>query len=275
MTAKKFTFSRLLNYVFIYGLSIAVCLPVLNIFISAFKSNADIMRSRLLPTIFLFDNFARVLQTEIFYSGMFNSIIITGGALLLGTALCTMSAYPLARCKQKIYTAIYMLFLSAMMIPSVANMVPLYSLMRSLGLLNSRIGMILLYASNMSMGVLLFTSFIKTVPAEIESSAEIDGCNYFQRFWFITVPLLKPVTVTYIMISILGIWNDFLLPMLFLSERGKQTITLAVYTFKNERGTDWGAIFALMSLAVLIPMLLFISNQRYFFKGMTLGALKG
>ena len=134
--------------------------------------------------------------------------------------------------------------------------------------------MILLYASGVSMGILLFTSFIKTIPVEIEEAAEIDGCNYFQRFWYIILPLLKPVSVAYVMIQILGIWNDFLLPQLFLSEREKQTITLAVYTFKNERGSDWGAIFALMSLVVVLPMVLFLCNQKYFFEGMTIGAVK-
>jgi len=161
-----------------------------------------------------------------------------------------------------------------MMIPSVANMVPLFSLMRQLGLLNSRIGMILLYASNVSMGILLFTSFMKNIPIEIEKAAEIDGCNYFQTFWHITLPLMKPVWISYIMIQILGIWNDFLLPQLFLSERSKQTITLAVFTFRNERGSDWGAIFALMSLVVIVPMVLFIVNQKYFLKGMVAGGIK-
>jgi raffinose/stachyose/melibiose transport system permease protein len=160
------------------------------------------------------------------------------------------------------------------MIPNVANMVPLYAMMRTFGLLNSRIGMNLVYSGNVSMGILLFTSFIKAIPVEVEQSAEIDGCNFFQKFWHITLPMLKPVTIAYIMISILSIWNDFLFPMLFLSRRGKQTITLAVYTFKNERGSDWGAIFALMTLVVVLPMVLFITNQKYFYKGMTLGSVK-
>jgi len=271
---QKLTPGRLMQYVVIYALSAMVSLPVLNIFISAFKSNVDINRSLPFPSAFQLGNFTSVLRSDIFYSGMFNSVLITAGALLISSVLCAMAAYPLARNKQKAYTAVYMLFLSAMMIPTVANLVPIYSLMKNLGLLNNRFGMILMYAGSVSMGILLFTSFIKTVPEEIERAAEIDGCNYFQRFWLVTLPLLKPVTLAYIMISILNIWNDFLLPMLFLQERGKQTITLAVYTFKNERGSDWGAIFALMSLAALGPMILFITNQKYFFEGMTIGAVK-
>ena len=271
---RKFTFGRFLQYVFIYGLTLIVTLPVLNIFLSAFKTNLEINRSNLFPSALRFDNFVSVLQNDIFYSGMCNTIVITAGALALSVLLCAMASYPLARNREKAYAVVYYIFLSAMMIPSVANLVPIYTLMRSLNLLNTRIGMILLYASGVSMGILLFTSFIKTIPVEIEEAAEIDGCNYFQRFWYIILPLLKPVSVAYVMIQILGIWNDFLLPQLFLSEREKQTITLAVYTFKNERGSDWGAIFALMSLVVVLPMVLFLCNQKYFFEGMTIGAVK-
>ena len=270
----KIKIGRILQYIYIYVLCIIVLLPVLNIFLSAFKKNVEINRSAIFPSALLFENFTAVLKSDIFYSGMLNTIIITGGALILSVMICTMAAYPLARNRQVIYTIVYFIFLSAMMIPSVANMVPLFSLMRQLGLLNSRIGMILLYASNVSMGILLFTSFMKNIPIEIEKAAEIDGCNYFQTFWHITLPLMKPVWISYIMIQILGIWNDFLLPQLFLSERSKQTITLAVFTFRNERGSDWGAIFALMSLVVIVPMVLFILNQKYFLKGMVAGGIK-
>ena len=270
----KSKIARVIQHIYIYILTVIVLLPVLNIFISAFKNNKEISRSAILPAVLQFENFAKVLKSDIFYTGMVNTILITGGALTLSVIICTMAAYALARNKQKIYTVIYFIFMSAMMIPSVANMVPIFSIMRQLNLLNTRIGMILLYAGNTSMGILLFTSFMKNIPVEIEEAAEIDGCNFFQVFWNITLPMMKPVWLSYIMIQILGIWNDFLLPQLLLNERSKQTITLAVFTFKNERGSDWGVIFALMSLVALVPMILFLVNQKYVMKGMAAGAVK-
>lgn len=266
--------ARFIQHAYIYLLTVIVLLPVLNIFVSAFKDNKEISRSTVFPAKLQFENFLRVLQSDVFFSGMFNTVIITCGALTVSVIICTMAAYSLARNRQKLYTFIYFIFLSAMMIPSVANMVPIFSLMRKLNLLNSRIGMILLYAGNTSMGILLFTSFMKNIPAEIEEASEIDGCNFFQTFWNITLPMMKPVWLSYIMIQILGIWNDFLLPQLLLSERSKQTITLAVFTFKNERGSDWGAIFALMSLAAIVPMVVFLVNQKYVMEGMAAGAVK-
>ena len=272
--ARKLTPGRVLQYVFIYGLTLIVMMPVLNIFVSAFKTNVEINRCNILPGRLNFDNFVSVLKNDIFYSGMYNTILITTGSLSLSLLICSMAAYPLARNREKAYSVVYYFFLSSMMIPAVANLVPLFTLMRTLGLLNNPLGMILLYASGVSMGILLFTSFIKTIPFEIEESAEIDGCGFAARFWYVALPLLKPVSVAFVMIQILGIWNDFLLPQLFLSDRSKQTITVAVNTFKNERGSDWGAIFALMTLVVVIPMALFFTNQKSFYEGVAIGAVK-
>lgn len=271
----KVTPGLVLQYIFIYGLTLIVLLPVINIFISAFKTNTEIMRSSLLPASWNFDNFKKVFNQKIFYTGFLNSIIITAGSLALSTVLAALASYPLSRSKKKFYTFLYLFFMSANMIPSVSNLIPLYSILRSLNLINTRLGMILIYASNLSMGVLLFTSFYKTIPKELEEAAEIDGCTYLQRFFKVLFPLLKPISITYVMVNILGIWNDFLMPQVFLADRDKQPITLAVYTFTNESGSDWGAIFALMSMAVLVPMILFITNQKYFFEGMTVGAVKG
>lgn len=272
---KKLTLGRVLEHIFIYTLTFVLFLPVANIFISAFKTNQEIMRSTVFPAAVSLANFIKVLKKDVFYTGMLNSILITGCSLALSTILASLAAFPLSRGKKKIHIIIYFYFLAANMIPAVANMIPLYTMMRGLHLLNSRIGMILLYSSGLSMGILLFTSFFKTVPEDLLAAAEIDGCNYGQAFFKVILPIMKPVCVSYIMINVIGIWNDFLMPQLFLSSKAKQTITLAVYTFSNESGSDWGAIFALMAMSVILPMLLFICNQKYFFEGMSVGAVKG
>ena len=272
---KHLTVSRILQYFFLYGLTIMVLLPVLNIFISAFKTNVEINRSTVFPAQWTFKNFVTVLKTKVFYTGMFNSLTITAGSLLISTVLSAMAAYPLSRCKGWVYNLLYFFFLSAMMIPTVSTMIPLYTLLRGMGLMNTRVGLILIYASRVSMGILMFTSFLKTIPRELDEAALIDGCGYFRAFFKIIFPTLKPVSISYIMVNIVSIWNDFLLPQLFLSENAKQPITLAVYSFSNMNGSDWGAIFALMALSSLAPMILFLCGQKYFFKGMVSGAVKG
>jgi len=271
----KFTFGRFLQYFFIYLLTLMVLLPVANIFISAFKSNVEISRSNIFPSTLSFKNFITVFKNGVFYTGMYSSLVITACSLAISTFLASMAAYPLSRCKGKVYSFVYYFFLSSMMIPAVSTAIPLYSLLRGINLLNTRLGLILIYSSRVSMGILLFTSFFKTIPHELDEAALIDGCGYFKAFFRIILPTAKPVCISYIMVNILGIWNDFLLPQLFLSQKAKQPITLAVYSFSNMYGSDWGAIFALMALAALAPMILFLCGQRYFFEGMVAGAVKG
>lgn len=272
----SFTVGKALQYLFIYMLTVIVFLPVLNIFISAFKSNAEILRCTLFPASVNLENFKTVFAHKYLYTGFLNSVVITVCSLLISTTLSAMAAYPLSRNSGRVYGLIYFFFLSAQMIPSVANMLPLYQLLKRLHLMDTRIGMILLFGSKLVMGILLFTSFIKTIPREMTDAAEIDGCNYLQAFFNVVFPMLKPVTVTYIMVSILGIWNNFLWPQLFLTSKEKQTITLVVFSYKSDvYGNNWGAIFALMALSALPPMLFFIINQKYFFENMSVGAIKG
>jgi raffinose/stachyose/melibiose transport system permease protein len=125
------------------------------------------------------------------------------------------------------------------------------------------------------MGILLYTGFIKNIPKELDEAATIDGCNYFQKFWLIIFPLLKPVTITYAVISSITVWNDFLIPMLFLRSQYKKTITLAVYSYSSAHGTEWGAIYAMLTIAIIPLIIFFIFTQKYFYKGLTAGALKG
>lgn len=269
------TVGRFLQYAFIYVLTFLVLLPVANIFISAFKTNVEINRSNPLPGAFRLSNFQKVLSSKIFFTGMYSSLLMTVCGLAISTILAALAAYPLSRCKGKFYNFLYFFFLSAQMIPGVATLIPQYTMLRGMGLMNTRLGLILIYGSSVSMGILLYTSFFKTVPKELDEAALIDGCGYFKTFFYILFPILKPVTISYIMVSISGIWNDFLKPELFISTKAKQPITLAVYSYSNMNGSDWGAIFALMSLSVLVPMIVFLCGQRYFFEGMTVGAVKG
>lgn len=267
---------KAVQYIILYTLAALVMLPLINIILSCLKSNADISRVQLLPTSLNFENFTTVFKAGVLVPGFTNSIIITGVSLFFAVLVCALAAHPLARRKEKVYSFIYLFFLSSMMIPAAANLVPVYKILNGLGLINTRTGMVLIYiAGSIPMGILLYSGFIKTIPRELEEAANIDGCNYFQSFMTTVLPLLKPVTVAFIVISILGIWNDFMMPMLLLQSKEKQTITLAVYTFQHEKETDWGAVYALMTIAVLPPILLFLLGQKHFYKGMTLGAVKG
>lgn len=163
-----------------------------------------------------------------------------------------------------------------MMIPVGANLVSLYSLLRGLHLTNSRLGLILVNAAQaLPMGILLYTGFVKTIPREIDEASVIDGAGYAKRLSLVVMPLLKPVSVTFIVITSVNVWNEFLLSLLFITSESKRTIPLAVYTFSSSHASDFGAIYAMLAIAILPPALFFLLTQKYFYQGMTAGAVKG
>lgn len=267
---------RIFKYVFVYIGVIITLIPVIYILLSGFKTTYQINKVLTLPTGLYLDNFQKVLKNSIAMFSFINSIIITAGALAISIAFCSLASYPMGRRKEKIFKYLYLFFLSAMMIPAVANLATLYSIMNNIGLKNTRLGLILIYtALQTPMGILLYTSFIKTIPKGLDEAAVVDGCGYFKRFYLIIFPLLKPVTFTYAVISSIFVWNDFLMPLLLITDPHKKPVTLAVYGFVNEHQSDFGAIYAMLIIGMIPPVLLFLFNQKYFYKGITMGAIKG
>jgi raffinose/stachyose/melibiose transport system permease protein len=163
-----------------------------------------------------------------------------------------------------------------MMIPLYTVLVPLVQLSKNLGLMNSEIGLCIIYMGTyMPFAVFLFVGFIKGIPNEIIEAATIDGCTVFKTFWVIVFPLLKPIVATMFILDFLGTWNQFLLPLLSLSDPSKQTVTLAMYAFFSGYGAQWQLAFAgyIIALSPLVVIYLFL--QRYIVKGIMTGAVKG
>ncbi len=266
---------RKLQYSIVYVAVAIISIPVLNILLSSFKTNEEINRVFTLPSSFNFGNYARVFESSAVMLNIANSFLITGSTILIAVYVTSMASYSLARRKEVFFQVLYFVFISASMIPIAANLVPLYVLINKLGLVDTRTSLILISAaSSIPMGILLYTGFIKGITRSLEESASLDGCGKFNIFRKIIFPILRPVTVTYIVISSINVWNDFLMPLLFIRTESKKTITLAVYSFMSEYVNDWGAIYALLTIAFIIPVVFFILNQKHFYGGVTDGAIK-
>lgn len=273
---KRYKITLVVQYFIAYLSAIIILIPIINMLLSGFKTNAEINRATFIPSQLYIENYIAVTKTSYALFSFVNSTVITGLTLIIAIFACSTAAYPLGRNIKKIYNLIYLFFLSSMMIPVASNLVPLYILVKNLGLIDTRLSMILISSANaIPMGILLYTGFIKTVPRQLDESAVIDGCNYLQRYWLIIFPLLKPVTISFAVLSSIGVWNDFLTPMLFLRSNIKKTIILAVYAFQSEHTSDWGAIYAFLTVALIPPLLFFLLMHKHFYKGITVGALKG
>ncbi|MFD0671433.1 carbohydrate ABC transporter permease [Cohnella sp. GCM10027633] len=250
--------------------------PVLYVFVSSLKTTAEINRVVLVPEQLYWTNYVNVFKSKEVVHGLWNSAFITVVSMAIAVAVTSLASYSIGRRSEKLFGGLYLLFLSAMMIPVGSSLVSLYAIIKSLGLTNSAYGLILIYAAQaIPMGVLLYSGFVKTIPRELDEAATIDGCGYYRRFMAMIFPLMKPVSITFAVISSIGIWNDFLMPLLFITSESKRTLPLAIYSFTSSHASDLGGIFAMLNVALIPPILFFATMRKYFFEGLTAGAVKG
>ena len=271
----KISIKLIMLYIFLCVLGLAIVIPLGHIVTSAFKTNQEIARMDLFPRNPSLQNFVTVFENPYTLFAFFNSVILAGASLTITIALTSLAAYGISRRKERIFQLLYSLFLLAMIIPAVSTMVPLYSLIISLGLINTRFALILIYAAGtIPFGILLYTSFIRTVPQSLDEAGMIEGCTYLQRFFLIVFPLLKPISASLVILRLPVIWNDFMMPLLFIRDNWKKPITLVVYSFTWENNQDFGAIFALLVMASIPPIVFFLLGQQHIYKSIAAGAVK-
>jgi raffinose/stachyose/melibiose transport system permease protein len=257
-------------------LAVLFFFPVYFSLISSFKTNGEIMRDAVaLPSSLYLNSFKYLLTETDFPRAMLNSLILTVVSILFMVLLIPMAAYAIERTAKKWTGFVYMYYLAGMMIPFQVYMIPLFKEMRTFGLYGSLTAPILIYISgSVGMGVLLFTSFIKGIPTEIEEAAAIDGCSRVRIFWQIVFPLLGPCTASMVVLQGLGIWNDFLMPSLILHS-DKKTMIVEIFKFVGELSSQWDMVFAGTTMSIVPVLVVFVSLQKYFVKGIAAGATKG
>lgn len=257
--------------------ALGVFLPLIFMINSSFRTSAELFTSPLkLASSFDLTNYKLVITEGNFANYFWNSIIVTFLATAIVVIFGASAAYALARYQFRFNGAIYLFFLAGLLIPAKLALVPLFIQMKNMGLLDSRIGLILVYAAGaMPAAVFIFTGFIRALPADLDNAARIDGAREYQVFWRIMMPLIIPVTGIVAIYSAIPIWNDFLLPLVFIRDTSKMTIMQGISVFFGEYGSDWGALFAGLTMAALPLIILYIILSGKFIKGLTAGATKG
>lgn len=251
--------------------------PVLFAFMSAFKSNGDILKSPIaFPTSLYVQNFKDLFAQSDFARAILNSIFLTVVSEVLIVCIVPMAAYGIERRKSKMTGFIYTFFLAGMMIPFHLYMFPLFKQMKVFHLFGNMAGPVVCYISgSIAFGTLLYCSFLKGIPLEIEEAAQIDGCTPFQTFWKVTFPLLGPCTGSMVILNGLGIWNDYLMPYLVLPSGKAKTITVEIASFVGQYTARWDIVFAGTIISIVPALVIFCAFQKYFVKGITAGAAKG
>ncbi len=217
-----------------------------------------------------------------FINSFLNSIIITFSSLFALTIVGAMAAWVLVRTKTKTSAIIFMVFVASMVIPFQAVMLPLVSWFATvskftgIALTRSYLGMIVAYVGfGSAMTIFMYHGFIKSIPFELEEAARIDGCNQYQIFLRIILPILKPITITLLILNGIWIWNDFLLPLVLLGQGNAiQTLPLGISFFIGSFVKQWELIMMCLILSIIPVLVLFIFGQKHIIRGMVGGAVK-
>lgn len=222
------------------------------------------------------ENYTEGIKKIDFFKAFGYSLFITICSVAVIILCTSMCAWYITRVSNNLTKGIYMLCLFSMIVPFQMVMFTLSKLANMLHLGNP-VGIILVYLGfGAGLAVFMFCGFVKSIPIEIEEAAMIDGCNPIQTFFQVVLPILKPTAITVAILQAMWIWNDYLLPYLVLDIKRYKTIPIAIQYLKGGYGSiDWGAMMAMLVLAIIPIIIFYTACQKYIIEGVVAGAVKG
>lgn len=258
------------------ALALIIAVPLYYILVNTFKTQAEMVSSPLgLPTQWSFANWAEVLGDSSIYQSFGNTLYVTVLGVGLQVLVGAMAAYAMIITHSRGARILAAVLLLGFMIPGQSTLIPLYRTLVGLSLVDNLNGLVVMYLGGSIFCFFLIQGYMRTIPYEIIEAARVDGAGTFQVFWRIVLPLIKPILITVSVFQTMWVWNDFLLPTVFISSPEKQTIVLQVYRAVSEFSTDWPA-FMTVTVVALIPMVIFfIFTQRHIVSGLLAGSVKG
>ena len=259
------------------GLNAVVMLyPLLVMLLSAFKTNAELFASPFaLPESFALTNMARVWSDTNFVRYLGNSVVVTASSVAGILVVGTMAAYALARYPFRLSALVFLFFLSGLMVPLKLAVIPLFIQLDTLGLIDTRAGLVLVYvAMGLPSAIFILTGFLRSLPGELEEAARMEGASELRIMLRIMLPLARPALVIAAIQNAVPIWNDFFFPLVFITSERLKTLPQGLTVFMGEYNTDWGVLFAGLSLSALPIVLVYMILSRQFISGMTQGAVK-
>ncbi|MDT3380288.1 carbohydrate ABC transporter permease [Labrys neptuniae] len=243
---------------------------------STLKTNKEFMRSVWsLPSAPSLDAFAQAWSNGALGTYSLNSLIVLAGSTLLAVAAATAGGYGLAIYRPRWLAGVEAGLMVAMAIPAYVALVPLVVVLRTMGLLDTHLGVILPTAAfNVPVTLFIMRAFFVTLPRELMDAARIDGCSEFGIFWRIAVPLARPAMFTAAIVNMIWVWNDFLFPLVFINTPAKKTLPVGLADFVGEHITNYPVMLAAIFIAALAPLILFVLFERQITAALTGGAVK-
>jgi len=264
------------SYILLIVYGLIVLIPILDMVSLSFKNFAGIVERPLtLPSVWNWSNYAQAWSQGNLGQFLINTAIVAVSSTVITMALSSMAAYVLARFEFRGNQLIYLGFLAGLALPVQMIAVPLFILMRQLGLIDNLMSLILVYsASGLAFSVFLLVNFIRGVPKDLEESAFLDGAGPVRTFVQIILPLVRPSLTTVAVFNFVAAWNGFFFPLIFLENPNHMTVAVGVLSFIGEYGTQWNLLLPALVIVMLPTILVFIIASRQFIRNMTAGAVK-
>ncbi len=259
---------------------ITIIFPLYMTIVIAFKQPSEMTNSIAgilsLPKRWSLANFAEAMRVTDFWRSLFNSFLISAVTVVISVLAHSMIGYAVGRskAKSKWYNFVYLYIVSGMFVPFAILMMPLVKQTAQMGIANI-VGVILCYVVfYMPMNLMLYSGYLTNIPIALEEAARMDGATTWTTYWKIIFPIMKPMHATVAVITVLGVWNDVMTPLVIMSGSGLNTLPLAQMTFQTQFGTNYNLAFASYLLALLPILVFYIICQKQILNGVVNGAVK-
>lgn len=272
-------YRRAIAYGFLIAYALLMFVPFAWTVITSFKTNADALQMTFIPQPFTLQGWqnAFIELNPSLPRLFFNSALVAGVVTVSNVVLGSMAGYAFARLKFPGREVLFLLVLGTLMIPDQLRMVPVYQILRTLGLLSGQLqyaGLILVLAISAT-SIFLLRQYFLTIPRDLEEAAKIDGAGFFTTFWRVMLPLASPAVAAVAILSFQGAWNGFFWPLIILGQRDHWTLPLGLTQFRLQFFTIWPDLMAVVTMATLPILILYLFFQRYFVEGIAASGVKG
>jgi multiple sugar transport system permease protein len=241
---------------------------------TAFSANPTAGAVSLIPATPTLANFQELFASEPVLKWFFNTVVFAGTVTLFNLVFDSLAGYALAKIEFVGREKLFLLFVATVMVPAMVTLIPVYVLLSNLGWVNTYKGLIAPLIAN-PLGIFLLRQHFKGLPSALGDAAKIDGCNEFQTFYKVYLPLAKPALATLGIYTFVTTWKNFEWPLIIANGESMYTLPVALYAVRNQYFTEWGLVMAAAAVIVGPVIVVFMSAQRYFIRGMTLSGMKG
>jgi raffinose/stachyose/melibiose transport system permease protein len=271
------TLSRGAMYAIGIGVALVVVVPIVYAVLGGFRTTGQISaRPVALPDPWVFENYREIVTSGDFWRQVLNSVVIASITLAVVVPCASMAAFVLARFSFAGREAVYIFFTLGLLFPVAVAILPLFISLRTFGLLDSWYGVALPQAAfALPTTIIVLRPFFRSIPAELEEAAAIDGCGPFRFFWKVALPLSRPVLATVSVLAIVTSWNAFLLPLIVLNNPDLWTLPLGVQNFSTQYSSDTARVLAFTSLSMVPALVFYVIAERQIVSGLASGAVKG